>query len=117
MDEKVTGRIASLKNSNVPCSLDELVFFNDNKMYFTIPPDGIGGYILYGHYFNLYELDLNAPHANTLATITTIFEGGSDFDFNKMRNELVYSDVNNISIRNLDTGAVQNFPIPDNIRE
>lgn len=66
------------------CGATRMVFFMGTKIYFTADPDGIGGYILYGNFFNLYEFD------TATNKITGIIDTFTDIDIDFKSGELVY---------------------------
>lgn len=66
------------------CGATRIVFLMDNKIYFTSDPDGIGGYILYGNFFNLYEFDV------VTGKITGIIDTFTDIDIDFKNGEIVY---------------------------
>ncbi len=110
-------KVGEVKVNNCLAKTGEVLAQTKDKVYFTIPPVGVGGYIVYGKYINLYELNIID------SKITTILDNNylTDLDFTTDRQKVVYLEIesaadnnpkNTLVIENLTNGlkAVYNLP-------
>lgn len=93
------------------CEFDKVIFrgVHGDSLYFSLIPSGLGGYILYDTYFNLYRFDLGN---NKFDELFKIIDNGS---LNHDSTKFIYSTTSGIVIRQLVDGGEQLVKFPDNI--
>lgn len=80
---------------------------DDAYAYFSVTPDGLGGYYLYPIIFNLYRLNLEQ------GSIDTIFEkpfGALGIDIHNHMAVFYHRHASIFFLYNLKTGEIQSFP-------
>lgn len=103
------GKLVTSAKSSL-CVVDKVIFRNGNSkvVYYSVLPDGIGGYYIYNPVFNLYKLDLEKKSASEVSTMGKI----QSLDFNKDLTKLVYVTRNAaddigyfVVVKDLSSGA------------
>lgn len=80
--------IGSVEGANCDSNNGIILVQNQQYAYFSIPPSGLGGYILFHIYSNLYQLDLTS---NNISKI--INKGFNDNDFSFDLKKVIYNDT------------------------
>lgn len=110
---KNNSKIASVVVLNCEATEGEILAIKNDSAYFSILPGGLGGYILYGKYTNLYKLNL---FDNSVVKIKdSLF---TDIDVSSDLSMIVYSNrsPSKIIIRNLNDDEEKSYTfseIPD----
>lgn len=104
LNNRVPVGSVSVPNCDIS-TIGEVLAIKNNRVYFTIKLGGLGGYILYGSYNNLYELNLADNSISRLHDWDYL----TDIDVSLDTNFLVYSfssssDSKKIVVRNLSNG-------------
>lgn len=111
-------KVGEVKVGNCESRTGEVLAQTKDKIYFTILPGGIGGYILYGKYNNLYQYTTADNKITNILSLTDI----TDFDFTSDRQKLVYIETPNeptnprplsyaLVIRDLTNGIEQSYSL------
>jgi len=107
-------QVASVQSSVCPSGGAEIIKKDIDKIYFSIQPDGIGGYILFPTYANLYSFNLNSNEVEEIADLK-----GSDVGFSGNEDFIVYhtfetsdSEKGHIEVENIKTKEIRTYDIP-----
>jgi hypothetical protein len=112
--------VGEVKVPNCLSNEGEVLAQTKDNIYFTILPNGLGGYILYGEYMNLYDYEIATSKITQLLNLTNL----SDFDFTTDRGKLVYLKALNkpiesqpikyaLVIRDLTSEVETSFDLPE----
>jgi len=85
----------------------EQVFKTNDAVYFSSMPDGLGGYIPYGKYTNLYRLNLDNNSVDSI--ITGSASTLTDIDFSADNNFIVYRSYNDIIVKNIANNSINTY--------
>lgn len=111
-------KVGEVKVNNCLASTGDVLAQTKDRVYFTILPVGVGGYIVYGRYTNLYELNIPDNKIKTILEINYL----TDFDFTTDRQKFVYFKLEGtgekepkpvLIIENLTNGVKAAYELPD----
>lgn len=107
--------IGEVRNESCESVESEVLAQTEDYVYFTILPGGIGGYIVYNYYINLYRLNLSNNE------IVRLKDLNSDLAFSNDKEKIAYFSswsppgTNNrlLLVQNLNTWVIEIYEVPN----
>lgn len=102
-----------IANLSYPQPAGSLKFLggDENLIYFTVIPDGLGGYYIYDCWFNLYKLNLKTKAVTMILNNENMAHRscGSIALSNDLKLLAYQSDLDTVTIKNLLTNVLKNY--------